>query len=128
MSTPEALRLAHALETPGADFSCGEVAAELRRQHAEIERLTAAHHAAVEMSNVMHGRWIAAEAERDALHVAVCQAVALLNLSPGSASCPDGREAHTILRRVLVAHADAYMDQPATYAKALGDSTSAETR
>ncbi len=43
MSTPEApaLKLAHALETPGADFSCSDVAAELRRQHAEIERLTA---------------------------------------------------------------------------------------
>jgi hypothetical protein len=33
----------------------------------EIERLTAAHHAAVELSNTMHGRWIAAEAERDDL-------------------------------------------------------------
>jgi hypothetical protein len=34
---------------------------------AEIERLNAAHHAAVELSNAMHGRWLAAEAERDAL-------------------------------------------------------------
>lgn len=30
---PEALRLAAALETPGADFACSEVAAELRRLH-----------------------------------------------------------------------------------------------
>ena len=84
---------------------------------AEIERLTAAHHAAIELSNTMHGRWIAAEAERDALHAAVCQAVALLNRSPGTASCPEGREAHTILRQSLVAHADAYMDQPVTEAE-----------
>jgi hypothetical protein len=44
----------------------------------EIERLTAAHHAAVEMSNTMHGRWLAAEAERDALRTAAEAMVAWL--------------------------------------------------
>lgn len=33
MSTPDAVRLAADLETPGRVFSCGAVAAELRRQH-----------------------------------------------------------------------------------------------
>ena len=48
------------------------------------------------------------------LHVAICQAVALMNRSPGVASCIDGREAREILRNALVAYADAYMDQPVT--------------
>ena len=51
------------------------------------------------------------------LHVAVCQAVALMNRSPGVASCIDGREAREILRNALVAYADAYMDQPVTEAE-----------
>ena len=40
------------------------------------------------------------------LHGAVCQAVALLNRSPEVARCAEGRQAHTILREVLVLHAD----------------------
>jgi hypothetical protein len=101
MSTPEALMLADELwRGQVTTASVLKSAAELRRQHAEIERLTAeastfhmayrikcdtetkaqaveierltaAHHAAVELSNTMHGRWIAAEAERDALRKAL---------------------------------------------------------
>lgn len=102
MSTPEALRLASRIEYPQLVLTPetrDAAAAELRRQHAEIERLsalagpagkslgdlekindeliaenerlTAAHHAAVELSNTMHGRWLAAEAERDALRTQV---------------------------------------------------------
>lgn len=47
------------------------------------------------------------------LHGAVCQAVALLNRAPELARCAEGRQAHTILREVLVLHADAHMDAPA---------------
>jgi hypothetical protein len=74
MNTPEALRLALRIEYPQLVLTPetrDAAAAELRRQHAEIERLTAAHHAAVELSNTMHGRWLAAEAERDALRKAL---------------------------------------------------------
>ncbi len=43
----------------------------------------------------------------DLLHVAMCQAVALLNRSPAVASCSEAREAHTILRQALIDHANA---------------------
>lgn len=42
----------------------------------------------------------------DALHAAVCQAVALMNVSPEIARSADGREAHTVLRQALVEFAD----------------------
>ena len=48
------------------------------------------------------------------LHTAVCQAVALLNVSPLLARCESGSKAHQILRQALSDYADAYMDQPAT--------------
>ncbi len=54
-----------AVSTPDETLAADNV------RDAEIESLTAAHHAAVEMSNTMHGRWIAAEAERDALRKAL---------------------------------------------------------
>lgn len=44
------------------------------------------------------------EAERDALHVAICQAVALMNVG-------DNRPAHTILREALINYADAVMEK-----------------
>ena len=50
----------------------------------------------------------------EALHVAVCQAVTLLNRAPEVARCAEGREARDLLRQALVDYADAYMEQPAT--------------
>ncbi len=50
----------------------------------------------------------------EALHVAVCQAVALLNRAPEVARCSEGREARDLLRQALADYADAYMDQPVT--------------
>ena len=50
----------------------------------------------------------------EALHVAVCQAVALLNRAPEVARCAEGREARDLLRQALVDYADSYMDEPAT--------------
>lgn len=50
----------------------------------------------------------------EALHVAVCQAVALLNRAPEVARCAEGREARDLLRQALVDYADAYMDEPVT--------------
>ncbi len=50
----------------------------------------------------------------EALHAAVCQAVALLNRAPEVARCTEGREARDLLRHALVAYADAYMDEPVT--------------
>lgn len=47
----------------------------------------------------------------EALHAAVCQAVALLNRAPEVARCAEGREAHSLLRQALVDYADAYMDE-----------------
>jgi hypothetical protein len=72
MSTPEAENLAALLDrlTDNLNILAAAVKRDdeaIRRLTAEVGRLTAAHQAAVEMSNVMHGRWIAAEAERDAL-------------------------------------------------------------
>lgn len=46
----------------------------------------------------------------EALHVAVCQAVALLNRAPEVARCAEGREARDLLRLALADYADAYMD------------------
>lgn len=63
----DALRLADDLETPGRVFSCGEVAAELRRQHAEIERLTAALDEARAERSVAYLAFERVSAERDAL-------------------------------------------------------------
>jgi hypothetical protein len=48
-----------------------------------------------------------------ALHTAVCEAVAIFNTAIEVARLPDGRKVHDILRNALVEYADAYMDQPA---------------
>ncbi len=48
----------------------------------------------------------------EALHVAVCDAVSLLNCCPEIGRLAFARDAHTILREALVAYADAYMDAP----------------
>ena len=48
------------------------------------------------------------------LHVAICQAVTLLNKSSDVALGADGRQAREILRAALVSYADLYMDQPVT--------------
>lgn len=58
-----------------------------------------------------------ANASRDALHAAVCQAVALLNVAPEVVRCGEGREARDILRQALADYADAFMDQPVTAAE-----------
>lgn len=50
----------------------------------------------------------------DNLHTAMCQAVALLNVTPEIARSETGRRAHDILREALVKHADEYMNQPVT--------------
>jgi hypothetical protein len=39
--------------------------------------------------------------EEEGLHVAICQAVTLLNMSPEVARCASGREANNILRQAL---------------------------
>lgn len=52
--------------------------------------------------------------QREALHVAVCQAVALLNRAPEVARCAESREARDLLRQALADYADAYMDEPVT--------------
>jgi len=68
-------------------------------------------------TNQMHAYAEQAVAERDAeierlrkdaerLHVAVCQAVALMNRLPEMALRCEGREAHTILRQALADHAE----------------------
>jgi hypothetical protein len=50
----------------------------------------------------------------EALHAAVCQAVALLNRSPEVVRIAEGREAHQILRLALADYADGYMNAPVT--------------
>lgn len=50
----------------------------------------------------------------EALHAAVCQAVALLNCSPEVVRIAEGREAHQILRMALADYADGYMNAPVT--------------
>jgi hypothetical protein len=45
--------------------------------------------------------------QEESLHIAVCQAVTLINVG-------DWRQAHTILRESLIAYADAVMPKPAT--------------
>jgi hypothetical protein len=47
------------------------------------------------------------------LHVAVCQAVAILNVAPEVAATEDGRRVRTILREALHNYANAVMDEPA---------------
>ena len=42
------------------------------------------------------------------LHAAICQAVALLNVTPELARSETGRQAHNILREALVTYADRY--------------------
>ncbi len=49
----------------------------------------------------------------EALHAAVCQAVALLNCCPEIGRLAFARDAHTMLRQALVDYADAYMSEPA---------------
>ena len=49
----------------------------------------------------------------EALHAAVCQAVALLNRAPDVVRCTEGREARNLLRQALADYADAYMNEPA---------------
>ena len=45
--------------------------------------------------------------QRQALHIAVCQAVTLLNRAPEVARCAEGREARDLLRKALAVYADA---------------------
>ena len=45
------------------------------------------------------------------LHTAVCNAVAILNVSPEIVSLNSGRKVHGILRACLVEFADVYMDE-----------------
>lgn len=85
-------------------------------QHEHVQRVTAAcwdaARAAIYESEA--AQLTAPLRERIAsLHVAVCQAVSLLNSAPEVARCDEARQAHTILREVLVLHADEYMDAPA---------------
>jgi hypothetical protein len=47
----------------------------------------------------------------DDLHSAVCQSVAILNVSTVAAQDPEIRKAHQILRQALAEH---YMNQPVT--------------
>lgn len=46
-----------------------------------------------------------ADAER--LHESVCNAIEQMNISPGVAGCAYGRSAHLVLRKALIAYADA---------------------
>ena len=46
------------------------------------------------------------------LHAAICQAVALMNVSAGVAGCKEGRQAHNTLRQALVEYADDFMNAP----------------
>lgn len=50
----------------------------------------------------------------EALHMAVCNAVQIMNMSPDIARSADGRKARDILRQALIDYADAFMDQPVT--------------
>lgn len=54
---------------------------------------------------------IAMARQADALHVAVCQAVALLNVCPDIALLNERRAAHAILRQALIDYADAMQEQ-----------------
>lgn len=45
------------------------------------------------------------------LHSAVCQAVAVLNISPELASIAEGRQVRDILRKALEDYANAFMDE-----------------
>lgn len=46
------------------------------------------------------------------LHLSVCNAVQVMNMSPDIARSEDGRKARDILRQALIDYADSYMDQP----------------
>jgi hypothetical protein len=48
------------------------------------------------------------------LHVAVCQAVGLMNGALVFAQSEEGQQVRNILRTALTEYADAYMDQPVT--------------
>jgi hypothetical protein len=46
------------------------------------------------------------------LHIAICQAVGILNIAPEIAAMPDGRRVRDILRVALADYANAVMDEP----------------
>lgn len=48
------------------------------------------------------------------LHLAVCNAVHIMNMSPDIARSEEGRKARDILRQALIDYADSYMNQPVT--------------
>jgi hypothetical protein len=48
------------------------------------------------------------------LHMAVCNAVHIMNMSPDIAQSSDGRKARDILRQALIDYADAFMAAPVT--------------
>lgn len=54
-------------------------------------------------------RICALRADAERMHIAMCQSLSLLNISPELARCIRGREARDILRLALLAHADAAM-------------------
>lgn len=47
-----------------------------------------------------------------ALHAAVCEAVAILSTAPEIVKLPEGRQVRDILRKALADYADDYMDRP----------------
>lgn len=55
-----------------------------------------------------------ADTNESAIHAAVCQAVAILNVAPDVARLADGRRVHSILREALANYA---MDKPVTDAE-----------
>ena len=48
------------------------------------------------------------------LHIAVCNAVQIMNMSVDIARSEDGRRARDILRQALIDYADEFMEQPTT--------------
>lgn len=55
---------------------------------------------------------IAMARQAEALHTAMCQAVALLNVCPDIAMLNERRAAHAILRQTLIDYADAMQEKP----------------
>ena len=53
----------------------------------------------------------------ESLHVAVCQAVSLLNVSTEIVRISEGRQVRDILRKALADYADAFMNQPTSEAE-----------
>ena len=51
------------------------------------------------------------------LHIAVCQAVGLMNGALVFAQSEEGQQVRNVLRKALVEYADVYMDQPVTEAE-----------